>query len=177
MNQKNIYLKNGSRITVSGSSPDAVTGFKCDLIYMNNFEYINNLNDIYPAIQSAIYYTNGKLILSSTPRYKKDFFYNLWIDAAKKESSFKRINISWKENPYFDEEWYKKHCLILNNNPDTIATELDGKFINKKSNKKVAINIRLEPEKKEKILRKMKQKNISSITSYIMELINKDLEY
>ena len=61
-------------------------------------------------------------------------------------------------------------------NPDAIATELDGKFIKKKATKKATINIRLEPEKKEKILEKMKQKNISSITEYIMELINNNLE-
>lgn len=176
MNQKSIYLKNGSKITVTGSSADAGRGFRCDLIYMNNFEYINNSSNIYKAIQPTIYYAGGKLILSSTPKYKKDFFYNIWTSAAKKESSFKRINVSWKENPYFDEEWYKKECLVFGN-PDSITTELDGKFIVKKDkNRKAAINIRLSQDKKYEILKKMRQKNISSITDYIMELIDKDLE-
>jgi hypothetical protein len=153
---------------------DTDKGYTIDMAYMNNFEYNKNSKEIYMSIQPVLHCTNGKLILSSTPRYKKDLFYNLWISAGKKESPFKRINVSWNENTYLNEEWYKKECRNLQD-PDAIATELDGKFIKKKERKKSAINIRLEPEKKDKILERMKQKNISSITDYIMELIDKDL--
>jgi len=179
MNQKNICLKNLSRITVSGASfwSNAGRRFEIDFLYINNAESINYCRDIWMAAGMALSYKkNAKAILSSVPKFKDSFFHKMWVNAEKKENNFKRVSVSWKDNPQLDENWYNAYCLRVSNNPDAIATELDGKFIKKKATKKAAINIRLEPEKKEKILERMKQKNISSITEYIMELINNNLE-
>jgi hypothetical protein len=177
MNQKNIYLRNKSTITVTGCSNNAGKGSRYDFIYMNEFEFNPNGKSVYESLFSTISCASeSKMIISSTPRYKGSFFYKLWNNARKKESDFKRINITWKDVPNRDEEWYKKECLMLGNFPGAITTELDGNFIEKPKPKQEAINIRIIPEKKEQILKRMKQKNISSITDYIMELIDKDLK-
>lgn len=175
-NKKNIQLKNGSRILTTGYSSNIGRGFSCDLVYINNFEYMKDSKVAHITLIPTICRTNSKYIISSTPKYKKDFFHKLWTDAVDKKNDFKPINISWKQNPNFDDVWYEKMCKHLNYDKNSIATELDGKFIEKKEKKKKSsINIRLEQDKKQKILTMMKQKNISSITDYIMELIDKDL--
>lgn len=175
-NKRNIKLKNGNRIYVSGASIDSCRGFSPDLIYINNFEFIEHSRSVCECALPAVLSTGGQFIISSMPKYKKEFFHELWINATKKGNGFKPINISWKQNPNFSEEWYLEQCLRLGYNSDSIATELDGKFIERKDKKKkVAVNIRITKEKKDKISARMKQKGISSMTDYIMELIDKDL--
>jgi len=175
-NKKELQLKNNSRLRVVCPTGEAGRGCNIDLLFINNFEYVPHIEEVWVAAGIALTATKGKAIFTSTPRYKKSFFHKFWTDATKKLNDFKPTNINWKQNPYFDNEWYKKMCTILNNNNDAIAMELDGKFIDKKDKKKkTAINLRMELSKKEEILARMKQKNISSITDYIMELINRDL--
>ena len=175
-NKNHLQLKNGSRITITSPNICAGRGCALDLLFVNNAEYIEHLDQIWMAAGLALSSTGGKAILTSTPRYKKSYFHNFWTRAIKKLNGFKPTNVNWKQNSYFDNEWYKKMCTILNNDKDAIAMELDGKFITKEDKKKkTAINLRMELSKKEEILARMKQKNISSITDYIMELINKDL--
>lgn len=175
-NKREIQLKNKSRLIVSGNSPNSGKGYAIDLLFMGNFEYISHNQEIWTAACILLSARKGRAILASTPKYKQDLFHKFWLSAVKKANDFKPINISWKQNPYFDNTWYENMCRILNYDKNAIATELDGKFISKKENKKkTAINIRVEKDKKDKILNRMKQKNISSITDYIMELINKDL--
>jgi len=175
-NKKSVELKNNSKITVTGYDPCSTKGFNCDLIYINNFEWLNDPQQVFLTSTMLLKSSVGRLIISSTPQYKEDFFYRLWTNSAKKINDFKQINVTWKQCPYFDAAWYEKMCKMYNHDPDKIATEIEGKFIDKKEKKKkVAINIRLDKQKKEKILIKMKQKNISSITDYIMELIDRDL--
>lgn len=175
-NKNHLQLKNGSRITVTSPNICAGRGCSIDLLFINNFEYVPYIKEVWMAVGIALSATQGKAIFTSTPGYKKSFFHNFWTDATKKLNDFKPTNVNWKQNPYFDNEWYKKMCTILNNDKDAIAMELDGKFIDKKDKKKkTAINLRMELSKKEEILARMKLKNISSITDYIMELINKDL--
>ena len=47
----------------------------------------------------------------------------------------------------------------------------------KATTKKSTINIRIAKEKKEKVMKKMKQDNFKSVTDYIVNLINKDLNF
>jgi len=177
VSKKNIYLKNGSKITVTGcNSPNTGRETIVDLLYMNNIEFMTYPEDAWIGAGMSLASTGGSAIFSSTPKYKDSYFHKMWKLSKKKKNGFKPINITWKDVPNCDEEWYKKQCLMLGNIPDRIATEIDGNFIKKKEIKKTAINIRLELGKKEQILKRMKQKNISSITDYIMELIDKDLK-
>ena len=175
-NKNKLQLKNGSRIISEAPGADSGRGFQIDLLLINNVEFIEHIYGVWAASSLSLTATKGKAILISTPRFKKDFFHKIWTDAVKNLNEFKPISINWKQNPNFNDEWYKKSCSILGN-PDSIATELDCKFIAKKDkSKKSSINLRVENAKKDEILKKMKQKNISSITYYIMELIDKDLK-
>lgn len=171
-NEKNIYLKNGSIISTQAASINFGGGYGIDLLFLNNMESIQNIQKTWNGLMATISARKGKVILCSTPRFKKGFFHNLWTNSSK--NNFKRKLVLWKENPYLNNEWYIKMCNILDHT-DSIATELDCKFIDLKKKKKSLISIRLETEKKEQIRKKMRQKNMNSITEYIMELINKDL--
>ena len=176
LSQKHISFENGCQINVIGNSPNAGKSHTLDLLYINNFEYVPSAEMIWAA-SAATLCPGGKVIISSSPQYKKDLFHKLWTGATKKTNGFKPISIIWSQNPFCDELWYKNECMRLGYNPDSIATEIDAKFIDKKEKgKKSAINIRLKQDKKDKILKRMIEKNISSITEYVMELINKDLE-
>lgn len=176
-NKREIQLKNKSRLIVMGDTPNGGKSYRIDLLFMNNFEYISHSKDIWAAAGWTLSVNNGKSIFASTPKYKKGFFHELWNNAIKKKNDFKPVNINWKQNPYFDNVWYENMCKRFNYDKDSIATELDGKFISKKENrKKTTITMRIEIDKKDKILNRIKQKNMSSITDYIIELINNDLK-
>lgn len=177
-NEKNIMLDNGSDVKVISSSIDAIMGYSFDFIYINNFEFIKGVDNIYTSLFQHLKDESSKCIISSTPQYKKDLFHKLWTSAVKKETdSFLPMNIIWNKNPNFNEEWYQKKCKELNYSKDLISTELDAKFLSKTEKiKKASINIRLTKNKKDKILFKMREKNMSSITEYIMELIDEDLK-
>jgi len=177
-NLKKIELNNGSKVFALPANENSLRGIDhVDLLFINNLEYIKNANDIWASLGIPLCMTNGKAILSSTPKYKKEFFHSLWTNAIKKENGFKPINVSWNQNPHFGNEWYEKMCRNFNYDKNTIKTELDGKFISRKDKKKKsAINIRVDQEDKQRILDRMKQKKISSITDYIIELINNDLK-
>jgi hypothetical protein len=175
-NKREISLENGSKIISHAGTKDAGKGHSIDLLFMNNVEYILNNQDVWAAAGPCLYATKGKAILASVPQYEEDFFHKMWCSAIREESDFKPKSIYWYENPNHNNEWFHKECLRLGN-PDSIKTELDCQFIERKEKrKKSTINIRIEKKKKDKIALRMKQKNISSITDYIMELIDKDLE-
>ena len=135
-NKKELRLRNESRLMVTGGSPDGGRGCGIDLLFMNNFEFIPHSKEFWEASGMALSSSDGKAIFASVPRYKESHFYKLWTSAIKKTNYFKPINVTWKQNPNFDDAWYKNMCKTLNNDSDSIAMELDGKFAKKKGNTK-----------------------------------------
>ena len=167
-----IELKNGSRIFSISSDSVSRGGSQANLTFINNFEFLSAPEE---ALSTQTVCTN-EMIIASMPRYEENVFYNLWTAATKNENAYNPISVIWNQNPSFDETWYREQCKKLVWNEDSIKNELDGEFVKKKDKKKKStVSIRLKNDVKVKILEKMKQKEISSITDYVMELINKDL--
>ena len=102
-----------------------------------------------------------------------NFFYKVWSEATKGENDFKVINLDYSMNPnYTKEGWYENMCNTLGNDKDVIDRELHGKFIEKEKPASQRVNLRIKSELYEKMINKIKGRNISD---YIRELIEKDL--
>lgn len=169
--KKIIGLKNESKIYIV--SGPVIGGRHANLTIINNFEFLPQPE----GTMSTCAICTNEMIIASMPRYEKNPFYNLWTAASKGENDYNPISVVWNQNPNYNKSWYQEQCKQLAWNEDSIKNELDGEFVKKKDKKKKsAVSIRLKNDVKAKILEKMKQKEISSITDYIMELINKDLD-
>jgi hypothetical protein len=101
-----IEFDNKSRIMVRAASPNAMKGRSLSMLVIDNMAYIP------PETQTAIWewalpclYSNGKLIVSSTPNKPNDLFHKLFLMAQDEESFLVSRTIPWNAVPNRDENW------------------------------------------------------------------------
>ena len=75
-NNKKIVLKNRTEL-VATSNINYIRGESIDFSYVNNFEFIKDSSQMLMGLTLSLMSTSGKLIISSMPQYKDDYFYNL----------------------------------------------------------------------------------------------------
>ena len=105
------------------------------MIYLNEAEYINNLYEIYAQYLCGKR-SNEKLVLigesiinDNITRDNLKVIHGMerWHDSMYDSTEFTAkgyyINYSYLDLGY-DEEWFEKQCIILNNDPDIIRREI-----------------------------------------------------
>lgn len=106
-NKGSIKLENNSGIITAATSPNAIRGFACSHLYIDEIAFIPTgtaeefLTSVFPTISSG---KETKIFLSSTPK-GMNHFYKLWREAESGINGFVPVKVTWDENPTRDLEW------------------------------------------------------------------------
>ena len=173
-----IKLKNGSSIEVKPANKNAFRAKSYDLIYLNEYAFINKIKtiDLLPYLKE-----NNRVIISSTPKIGDTKFRNIFTEAELNNNMFSVFNANREQNELINEEDYEKYCATLLYNDQEILMELHGEFvesdkIQKPERKMSMLNIRITNENKKNIIKKAKENGYSTISDYIMNLLDRELD-
>lgn len=125
-NKGNIELENGSKIRATSTTSGAARSGTYNCIILDEFAHIQArmANDfyqsVYPVISSG---TKSKIIIISTPK-GMNLFYKFWMDALGKKNKFIPFEVSWRDVPGRDDNWYEE--TISNIGEDRFAVEFES---------------------------------------------------
>ena len=128
-NKGSIELENGSTILAASTSASAVRGMSFNIIFLDEFAFVqNNIADqffasVYPTITSG---KSTKVIIVSTP-HGMNHFYRMWNDAEKGRNDYNPIEVHWSQVPGRDEVW--KETTIKNTSEEQFKVEFECEFI------------------------------------------------
>ena len=128
-NKGSVELENGSTILAASTSASAVRGMSFNIIFLDEFAFVqNNIADqffasVYPTITSG---KSTKVIIVSTP-HGMNHFYRMWSDAEKGKNDYNPIEVHWSDVPGRDEEW--KATTIKNTSEEQFKVEFECEFI------------------------------------------------
>lgn len=128
-NKGNIELENGSKILAAATSSSAVRGGSFNLIYLDEFAFVqNNIQEeffasVYPTISSG---QTTKVIITSTPN-GMNLFYRIWADSEEGRNSYKRVSVHWSDVPGRDDVWRKQ--TIENTSERQFSQEFECEFL------------------------------------------------
>lgn len=143
-NMQNFKLPNGSRCVsqaVSLQSPENVfRGLALTCLIFDEAAFVRHADIAWTAVAPALSKTHdvaeqkqipyGTIVLS-TPNGitgAGEWFYKKWNIAINNEDMFIPHKIHWKEVGH-DDEWFKKQCKLLDNDPRKIKQELELQFL------------------------------------------------
>jgi hypothetical protein len=90
-----LEFMNGSAIECYPGNPDTIRGPTCHVVYVDEFNFIGDDEEIYDAILFTINTTNGYVILSSTPWTTDHMFYRICFE--KEFDDYSRYHVTWRE--------------------------------------------------------------------------------
>ena len=128
-NKGSIELENGSKVLASATSSSAVRGGSFNLIYLDEFAFVQpNLQEeffasVYPTISSG---KTSKVMITSTPN-GMELFYKIWVDAENERNSYKAVAVNWWDVPGRDEAW--KTETINNTSAEQFRQEHECEFL------------------------------------------------
>ena len=128
-NKGSVELENGSTILAASTSASAVRGMSFNIIFLDEFAFVqNNIADqffasVYPTITSG---KSTKVIIVSTP-HGMNHFYRMWSDAEKGKNDYNPIEVHWSQVPGRDDKW--KETTIKNTSEEQFKVEFECEFI------------------------------------------------
>lgn len=90
-----IRFSNGSLIEAFPNNPDTIRGPTLNLVYVDEFNFVRDDEDLYDAILFTISTTNGKFLCTSTPWSPDSVFYKIFNH--KDFEDFARSHVTWKQ--------------------------------------------------------------------------------
>jgi hypothetical protein len=106
-NKGSIKLENGSSIITAATSPNAIRGFSCTHLYIDEISFIPKniaeefITSVFPTISSG---DTTKIFISSTPK-GMNIFHKMWLEAIQGISGFVPVRVYWNENPTRNDAW------------------------------------------------------------------------
>lgn len=107
--ETSVTFENGCYLKCATTNPTSVTGSTCHVLYVDEAAHIpvNMMDDfwksVYPTLSSS---RVSQIIVSSTPKGKRNIFYKLYNGAIKGENDFRHYRVDWWQVPGHDEQWY-----------------------------------------------------------------------
>jgi len=109
LNKTSIEFSNNSRIISSSTSSSSIRGFSANLIFLDEFAFVQNdaefYTSTYPVISSG---KDTKIIITSTANGLGNQFHKLWEGAVQDINNFKPFRIDWWDVPGRDENWKRE---------------------------------------------------------------------
>jgi len=90
-----IRFSNGSLIEAFPNNPDTIRGPTLHLVYVDEFNFVRDDEDLYDAILFTISTTNGKFLCTSTPWTTESVFYKVFNHPDY--SDFARSHVTWEQ--------------------------------------------------------------------------------
>lgn len=111
-----VTFDNGSRITISATTPDAFRGETLNVLICDEFAFVhrNMATDFwaanYPTISAS---KTSKVIVISTPNGLGNLFHQLYMKSEKKENEFVNTKVTWRNVPGRDIEWARRELANM----------------------------------------------------------------
>lgn len=122
-----IIFKNGSKIIFkSAETKDRLRGFTANYLFVDEAAYVDD--DIYSIILPYLTVTKGKLILTSTPRYKAGWFFVNYNKGLEDGKQFRSVNVTDYDESFFIDESQKDLYRSMMP-PASYKTEIEGLFL------------------------------------------------
>jgi hypothetical protein len=95
-----LRFTNGSVIEAFPNNPDTIRGPTLHVVYVDEFNFVADDEDLYDAVLFTISTTNGKFLCSSTPWNTDSIFYKIFNH--KDFQDFARSHVTWEQaqEPY-----------------------------------------------------------------------------
>ncbi|AIX30609.1 terminase large subunit [Synechococcus phage ACG-2014f] len=128
-NKGSVELENGSKILAASTSASAVRGMSFNIIFLDEFAFVQNniaeqfFASVYPTITSG---KSTKVIIVSTP-HGMNHFYRMWHDAERGINEYNPIEVHWSQVPGRDSIW--KEQTIKNTSAEQFKVEFECEFI------------------------------------------------
>jgi Terminase large subunit, T4likevirus-type, N-terminal/Terminase RNaseH-like domain len=128
-NKGSMEMENGSKILASATSSNAIRGGSFNLVYLDEFAFVdNNMQEsffasVYPTISSG---KTSKVLITSTPN-GLNMFYKIWADSETGKNDYRRIDVHWSQVPGRDEKWREE--TIRNTSEEQFRVEFECEFI------------------------------------------------
>ena len=81
-----LEFSNGSRVISLPNNPDAIRGYRADMVYVDEAGMFRDDSGIKTAILLTTAARNGRITLVSTPKGRRGWFYEAYKDALKKQT-------------------------------------------------------------------------------------------
>lgn len=141
-NRNSLELSNGTWIDAVATTEDAGRSDALSLLVVDEAAQIRSelADNMWEAAGPTLAHGGSAIILSS-PRGVGNFFHKTCINAINATNVFHYRVIHWTDHPVFNRNkyrrddgewsspWYEEECSRLNNNPRSIAQELDCEFL------------------------------------------------
>lgn len=130
-NKGSFVLENNSRLFASATSADALRGYTCHIIVIDEAAHIENWDEFYGAVSPTISAGKStKLIMVSTPK-GLNHFYEFYEGSSlgRKTNSFKATFVPWYNVPGRDEEWQRQQLELMNFDMIKFDQEFNCSFI------------------------------------------------
>ncbi len=88
-------FKNGSIIEAFPNNPETIRGPSLNCIFIDEFNFVNNDQELYDAVLFTLSTTNGKFICTSTPWNTDSIFWKIFNH--KDYSDFARHHVTWEQ--------------------------------------------------------------------------------
>ena len=130
-NKGSFVLENNSRLFASATSADALRGYTCHIIVIDEAAHIENWDEFYGAVSPTISAGKStKLIMVSTPK-GLNHFYEFYEGSSlgKKTNSFQATFVPWYNVPGRDEQWQQEQLELINFDMIKFDQEFNCSFI------------------------------------------------
>lgn len=128
LNKGSLEFDNTSRILSASTSSSSIRGKSLDLLYLDEFAFINNDTEFYTATYPVISSSkNSKVIITSSANGVGNMFYRLWQGAVSRTNEYTPIRVDWWSVPGRDEKW--KEQTISNTSQRQFDQEYGNNFL------------------------------------------------
>ena len=90
-----LLFTNGSCIEAFPNNPDTIRGPTLHVVYVDEFNFVADDEDLYDAVLFTLSTTNGKFLCTSTPWNTDSVFYKIFNH--KDFSDFARSHVTWEQ--------------------------------------------------------------------------------
>lgn len=132
--KKSLHFSNGSIIR-QGNTNNPFRSYRMTTVIVDEQQFIPDLDQqlkqLAPTLQTIA--KSGipwGIILNSTPNGVNNDYYKFYYQQiSQPDPPYVLFKFHWRDVPYYDDEWYKQQCEILNNDYLAIMQELELHFI------------------------------------------------
>ncbi|MEM2257830.1 MAG: terminase family protein, partial [Candidatus Caldarchaeum sp.] len=117
-----VEFQNGSRIVSLPNNPDAIRGYRADMVYIDEAAMFKNDFAIKSAVIPTIAGREGRLSLISTPKGRRGWFYEAWTS-----DTFSKHQVHYTEAPHITPQ--DLEGMRASMNPLEWEQEMEMKFL------------------------------------------------
>ena len=120
-----VTFRNGKTVMFLPANADTARGWSCNVV-LDEFAFHKDGMEILKAVGPSTLRGGYRLIIISTPNGKQGAFYEVYTGANDYSKHLIPISLAIAEGLEVD---YAAFCAMLNNDPDAIAQEGEGAFL------------------------------------------------